>query len=309
MIRTFLLASLMAVGLCLPGGFNEVTDPTQVQAAKDLLNGLQTNGMLTLDSSCTVQKIEKQIVAGENIRYTMSCSGHTCHLVVFNQVWTSTLKVTENQCVQKRQLGMVGGYYTQTDAAAIKTYTDKLTALVSAGLLTLEQYTVVKVETQVVSGVNIKYTIQKDDGTTCTIVVWEQSWTNMHQITTNTCSKTRRQLGGGLLGGWSNCDKDLPEIQQCISKSLDSINGMSNSLFRMVDSHVISAKQQVVAGMNYAVTFQTLPSTCMNNQAMFGKTSADCPVDANSVQQPSSWKAQCYKHLDGTFDLTDVSLV
>lgn len=61
MIRTFLLASLMAVGLCLPGGFNEVTDPTQVQAAKDLLNGLQTNGMLTLDSSCTVQKIEKQV--------------------------------------------------------------------------------------------------------------------------------------------------------------------------------------------------------------------------------------------------------
>lgn len=44
---------------------------------------------------------------------------------------------------------------------------------------------------------------------------------------------------------------------------------------------------QVVAGMNYAVTFSTMPTTCMKGD-MTGKTLADCPLDTNSIMTPVS---------------------
>lgn len=57
--------------------------------------------------------------------------------------------MTEQHCSAKRQL-LAGGYYTQTDPEAIKNYSVMLAKVQASEHLSMDQYTIEKVETQVI---------------------------------------------------------------------------------------------------------------------------------------------------------------
>ena len=81
------------------------------------------------------------------------------------------------------------------------------------------------------------------------MVIWDQSWTHKHQVTTDTCtavlSAGKRQLGG-MPGGWSDVTnmKDAT-VQKALGMVVDEANKRVNSMYRLTESQIVSVKQQV----------------------------------------------------------------
>jgi len=303
MLGTLVLASVFSLGLCA-GGYSDVSSTEYQQYETLLATAFSKDNTFHAEHNCMTTKIETQVVAGLNIRYTKSCpNGMTCTTVVYQKVWANVLDITSHTCTSAHKR-MPGGYSTVTDQKSLIDYETMLTDLESSNQLTLSQYSVQKVETQVVAGVNIKYTLMM--GTkTCEIIVWDVPWMHQRTVTTNTCTSQKRQL----LGGFNSVDASNPQVEKCISMSLDRINAMSNSMFLLNNAQVLKAEQQVVAGMNYAVTFNTMPTTCMKGSDMVGKTLADCPLDAASNMVPSTWSVRCFQGLDGSFSVSNMHMM
>ena len=81
------------------------------------------------------------------------------------------------------------------------------------------------------------------------MVIWDQSWTHKHQVTTDTCttvlSAGKRQLGG-MPGGWSPVrNMNDAEVQKALVMAVDAVNSKSNSMYRLTLSQIVSVKQQV----------------------------------------------------------------
>jgi len=290
MLGGLVLASLFSVGLCA-GGWSVVTDSAKQAEYEQLLVGLGSN---SLGVDCQTTQYETQVVAGLNIRYTKTCSnGDVCTFKVWQKTWENFLQITEHQCkTAKRQLA--GGFSTVSSTdSSYSTYESWLSTYEDNGQLSLPNYKITKIESQVVQGVNIKYTLSLA-GHECTIQIWDVSWLNKREITTDTCSVHKRQL----LGGYNKVDASEPAVQKCLSASLDKVNAMTNSMFRMVEGQVLDAEVQVVAGMNVKVRFTTATSSCMNNDMGLGKTAKDCPVTTNFIMTPSTFDAHCFISLD-----------
>ncbi|KAL4237687.1 transcription factor [Mactra antiquata] len=282
----------------MPGGYSEVTNQAQITQYETMLSSLQTNGDLTLATQFSINKIEQQVVAGLNIKFHLTVHNQDCTIVVYYVQWEHTESITHNDCpAHKRQAA--GSYHVETDQAEITKYETWLSDLESNGDVTLPHYTVTQIETQVVAGLNVKYTLTTGHHT-CTIIVYDVPWTNSRTITTNTCSNLRRQL----LGGFNSVDVNKPDVQNCLGMGLDGINAQVNSMYRMVDSKIIKAEQQVVAGMNYAITFEIEPSTCMNSGDSTGFTSTDCPLNANMNVTPDTWNVRCFMSLQGSMSVS-----
>eukprot|EP00823_Brevimastigomonas_motovehiculus_P009414 TRINITY_DN9072_c0_g1_i1.p2 TRINITY_DN9072_c0_g1~~TRINITY_DN9072_c0_g1_i1.p2 ORF type:complete len:120 (-),score=20.15 TRINITY_DN9072_c0_g1_i1:390-749(-) len=54
-----------------------------------------------------------------------------------------------------------------------------------------------------------------------------------------------------LVGGWSNCDVNSPEIQKVAKFAVEAVNAQINSMFKFQFLKVEKCAQQVVAGMKY----------------------------------------------------------
>jgi len=280
----------------LAGGFSTVSSTDSSYSTYETwLSTYENNGQLSLPHY-TVTKIESQVVQGMNIRYTLSLAGHECTIQIWDVPWLNKREITTDTCsVHKRQLGgMPGGFSTVSSTdSSYSTYESWLSTYEDNGQLSLPHYTITKIESQVVQGVNIKYTLSLA-GHECTIQIWDVSWLNKREITTDTCSVHKRQL----LGGYNKVDASEPAVQKCLSASLDKVNAMTNSMFRMVEGQVLDAEVQVVAGMNVKVRFTTATSSCMNNDMGLGKTAKDCPVTTNFIMTPSTFDAHCFISLD-----------
>ncbi|XP_046554414.1 multicystatin-like isoform X2 [Haliotis rubra] len=115
---------------------------------------------------------------------------------------------------------------------------------------------VVKAKTQVVSGINYILTLQIQNGQetqTCDVTIWNQSWTQTTQMTQHSCTRVSKR---DILtpGGLTNVDINSPEVTDMANFALDEINGLQGAKNTMEE--VISAKAQVVSGMNYMLTIR-----------------------------------------------------
>ena len=85
----------------------------------------------------------------------------------------------------------------------------------------------------------------------CRMVIWDQSWTHKHQVTTDTCttvlSAGKRQLGGGPApGSWSDVkNMNDAKVQKALGMVVDRVNIMVNSMYRLTESQIVSVKEQV----------------------------------------------------------------
>lgn len=166
---------------------------------------------------------------------------------------------------------------------------DMLNGYVNDNLITLTTSGIElkSVSQQVVAGMNYKFNF-KDGDRYCELVVYEVSWMNSKSVTSDNCSlatTSKRQLGG-MAGGLSAADVNDPDIQKCLASGLDKINAMSNDMFRLVDTNLV-ARKQVVAGMKYYLSFQTVESSdCMNNGNTMGYTAQNCTVKNTNLMMP-----------------------
>merc|ERR1712137_1242232 len=292
----------LTVGLCMPGGYSEqdLTVTGIREKYMKQLGELQTLGLVwgDLDSlpQLTLLSVKTQVVSGMNYNFTVQWENKVCSIVYYEQSWTDTHKIESNSCIQQKRQFLAGGYATQN--LNDPKWSAMLTNLSSGAdaLITLPTasngYDLVSVRTQVVAGINYEFTL-KIGQQTCMIVYYEVSWMNKHEITSDTCSALtsgKRQL----VGGWSPVtDTSAAGVQSCLGASLDRINSMANSMYRLVDTNIEHMEQQVVSGMKYRYTFQVGVSSCMNSGEKMGLTSVGCPVDANSQMEKLSYTGEC----------------
>lgn len=208
-----------------PGGYRPISpdDPSvqeMAQFATTTLSEALNAGPLTL---IRVLSAATQTVSGTNFKMVLQLSGRdggqTCEVIVFDQSWTQTRRVTTTKCSQNPksapsdaqeesatevaeevEIPLVtakppkpGKYKTEDpNDASVQEMAQFATSAISqssnAGPLSLLQ--VIKASTQVVSGVNYKLTIQLSagDGTqTCEVVVFDQEWTKTRELSSSNC--------------------------------------------------------------------------------------------------------------------------
>jgi len=260
---------VLTVGLGqLMGGFNDhdINDPH----VDEILKILSSNGLAAAPNGFTLKAVQTQVVAGINYRFIFGDDNRmSCEIDYFEQAWTNTHTVTRDTCKTivakqaRRMLMAVGGYVAQdvTDPhwAAMLYDLENTYGLIDFGNAEVK---IVDVATQLVSGVNTKYTLTVD-GKTCTLVVYEQTWTNTRQISSDTCGANVphiRQLGGGLAGGWASQDPTDPKWSDMLTM-LDTNLNLIN-LNGAHDLEIVAVKQQVVAGINYDFTLRIHNQIC-----------------------------------------------
>lgn len=268
----------------------DATDPVYMTKLMSVVP-LPANGV-------TINSVQTQVIAGIKYMYDITVAGHHCLIDIVEQAWmTPTTSISRDTCHlthQKRQLGGVRtGGYSKQDPSDPK-WTTMLNYLMSQSLIYVDSNAdvkIVSVSQQVVAGMNYDFTISVD-GKLCSFVYFVQSWTNTHQIHNDQCGLSlvpvKRQFGG-----WHPAtDSDNDGVQQCLQASLDKVNNMANSMYRLVDSN-LHAMVKVVQGMEYQLTFDTYQSACMNNAESQGLTSTHCPAQ-NSANNMGTMRATCW---------------
>ncbi|XP_056021479.1 uncharacterized protein LOC125650625 isoform X1 [Ostrea edulis] len=118
------------------------------------------------------------------------------------------------------------------------------------------KFSVTHTETQIVSGVNYKMTVEATCGgqrTVCQFLVFDQSWTSTRELSSDHCTSDH-QTG---VGGMSPADKNSDQFLKAMNYAASQVDMQSNSLFRTTPVHFSHCFEQVVAGMKYVcdVTF------------------------------------------------------
>jgi len=95
-LATFCAISL---GQCmLAGGWS---DGNPSEHLSDKVNSTLASHFCDNYGSLTIQSLQKQVVAGMNYRVNYkNPSGSLCSVTIFEQVWTNTIKVTEDTCTE-----------------------------------------------------------------------------------------------------------------------------------------------------------------------------------------------------------------
>lgn len=207
-----------------------------------------------------------------------------CNAIVAEK---SSSQLVSSSCRDsKKRRGLEGGYKpADVKDATIREMADFATLAISkstnAGALSVVNIT--SAETQVVSGKNYKITLQAQGEAgvqTCSVVVYDQSWTKTRKLTSFTCedlTKTRvsRQLQtrprrpgpprppirpnnselsiqppSHCVGGYCPIDKNEKAVKDMANFATFALSRSMNSV-PLQFVQVLSAERQVVAGFNY----------------------------------------------------------
>jgi len=285
-----------------------VTDPKWMTQLNSILS-LPANGV-------QINSVKTQVVAGIKYIYDLTVAGQHCEVEYVEQAWSNTHQVVKDTChLAKSHVRQLAGGYQPQNPKDPK-WRSMLTQMAQDNLIMLganDVWKVLHVDTQVVSGMNYRFTLSVN-GHHCTLVYYEQPWTQTKEVSEDTCGLkvTRRQLGGNLLGGWRDVtDKSDAGLQECMAASLDRVNLMSNSMYRMVETNV-KAQVKTVAGLAYKIHFTVAQSSCMNNAQSSGFTAQRCPADASGLMS-STWESDCWYRAwlqgDDRLQLTSVHMV
>ncbi|XP_067681430.1 uncharacterized protein [Haliotis asinina] len=224
------------------------------------LNGLQG----VHNSLDQVISAKTQVVSGTNyfLKIRMSDGSQTqiCDVTIWDQPWSYMTQMTHHSCVnaKRRDIGMPGGLFNaDINSPDVKNMTNfalgELNRLQGAQNSIIE---VISAKTQVVAGMNYFLKIRMSDGSQtqiCDVTIWDQPWTHMTQMTHHSCVNAKRR-DIGMSGGMLNADVNSPDVKNMANFALGEINGVQNAQNSMVQ--IISAKTQVVAGMNYILTMR-----------------------------------------------------
>lgn len=212
-----------------------------------------------------------------------------CNAVVAEK---SSSQLVSSSCRDsKKRRGLDGGYSpSDINDASVKEMADFATQAISrstnAGALSVAK--IISAETQVVSGKKYKMTlqVQGDAGVqTCTVVVYDQSWTNTRKLTSFKCedptkSRVSRQLQirprrpvplsppvrpnnselsiqppSHCVGGYCPIDPNEKAVKEMANFAAISLSRSMNSVPLKL-AKIRFAERQVVAGFNYRLDLE-----------------------------------------------------
>ncbi|XP_052275764.1 uncharacterized protein LOC127875025 isoform X40 [Dreissena polymorpha] len=249
------LSSLVAVGLCV-GGWTQ-QDPTDQQWCDSLTQLASQVSSLSFANGCPkISDVSTQVVSGMNYKIRYEDAGKTCTIQYYVQSWTNTYTVNKHICAAQpahaveNSHPMMGGDFQQDPTKA--EYTDLLFNFTDAGLLSQDSMNgllITKVATQVVAGINYKYTIQMGSQS-CHLTLFVQSWTTTNEVTTDSCNlkaTAKRQVGG-----WTNQDPSDQHYADVLVKFTKQ--GGLNADY--ANCKITAVQTQVVSGTNYKYTLR-----------------------------------------------------
>merc|ERR1711884_195154 len=198
--------------------------------------------------------IERQVVAGMNYRYHFNIVGTNaqCQVTIYEQSWTNTREVILDTCMSAGDRAIVpyDGNWGQAElnesaAALLEEFYFPSTNLLA------EELELVKVERQVVSGMNYLYhfNIVGTDAQ-CQVLIYEQSWTGIRQIIRDTCVSSKS--ASPFTGGWGIV-QDLEKLTALLEEFY-----YPGSVVGAEDLELTSAQHQVVDGFNYRMFFNVV---------------------------------------------------
>lgn len=229
----------------------------------------------------TVKNIKTQIVAGMNYKFTLDVVVNhadntneykSCDMTVFDQSWTNTRYFIEAPVCKSTSSPInrsLGGWKEQTAV------TDDVMDLARWSTAQLSPYTngldhtivtVRNIKTQVVAGMNYKFTLDvvaslpdnKYEMRSCDLTIHEQKWSNTRYfIDAPVCRKTNG-VAQRLAGAWSKPTNvvggDVMDLAVWTTSQLASYTGAIDHTMMTVKN----IQTQVVNGINYKFTLDVV---------------------------------------------------
>jgi len=120
--------------------------------------------------------------------------------------------------------------------------------------VSVSEMKITNVETQVVSGMNYKLTLQYGSGNhmmICNVTIYDQPWTGTRQLTSKTCiNPAKRSLLGGLSGGYRHINVTDKTVTDAASFAATYISSQNGNTVQTSHYSVVDAQVQVVSGLN-----------------------------------------------------------
>ncbi|XP_046554411.1 multicystatin-like [Haliotis rubra] len=244
----------------VPGGlFNADVNSTDVKNMANFALGELNRLQGSQNSIVEIISAKTQVVAGMNyflkIRVSDGSQTQICDVTIWDQPWTQMTQMTHHSCVnaKRRDIGVPGGLFNaDVNSTDVKNMTNfalgELNRLQSAQNNIVE---IISAKTQVVAGINYFLKIRVSDGSQtqiCDVTIWDQPWTQMTQMTHHSCVDAKRR-DIGMPGGLFKADVNSPDVKSMTNFALGELNRLQGSQNSIVE--IISAKTQVVAGINY----------------------------------------------------------
>jgi len=260
MIRLCLLLCFVGSALCGGGwGPSAINDPN----ALNLLDDFYFPSSVLRAEDLELVKVEHQIVSGINYRMTFNVVGTNsqCVVTIYEQSWTQTRQVLSDTCTAVAGSRGDNVAVPFTGAWGPSDINDPNVNDVlfdfyfpSSGLRS-SQLELVKVEHQIVSGINYRMTFNVvGTNSQCVVKIWEQSWTQSRRVLSDTCtalagSRAKR----GMAGGWFETEEPSESALALLEEFY-----FPSSVLRAEDLELVRVEQQVVAGMNYRYHFNVV---------------------------------------------------
>ena len=294
-------AIVVAATQSMPGGWSDgdIHDPAYLE----LLNDVYSSNSDANTEDLELTRIETQVVAGANYRYTFNklSTEEECKIVIFYQPWTSTATVTEDTCFIPEPR-VIGGGWADGDLD------DPLVAQLleevyfPSSPVGAEDVTLTRVETQIVAGTNYKMTFEIQSGDICTAIIFTQEWTNTREVVEDNCAQAVENAeieiepeNVPMPGGWMEHDVNDPNALQLLEEFYFPSSGVGAE-----DVNLVKVETQVVAGINYRMTFEipATDGTCevviftqewTNTKEVTSDTCEDAIVVAATQSMPGGW--------------------
>jgi len=136
-----------------------------------LLNEVYFAGNALSAENVEIVKIEKQLVAGTNYRYTLLLLGKfvQCQVVIYHQEWTGVKQVTKDECLSAFKKRSIPGRWEVADTNDETILGVLVDVLLSRSNVLLADVQVVAVKRQFLPplGTNFKYTLRLHAGSKC----------------------------------------------------------------------------------------------------------------------------------------------
>ncbi|XP_067681143.1 uncharacterized protein [Haliotis asinina] len=224
----------------------------------------QLNTLLGSENTLvSVVQAKTQVVSGINYILTLRIQSgqetQICTVTVWSRVWLNDKQVTQHTCTSRAKRDVPIGAPKSVDVNSTEVQNMASFAVTSLNGLqgtqnSLDQ--VISAKIQVVAGINYILKIRVREGSEtqiCDVTISHQAWTSTTEMTQHSCSRVSKR---NILipGGVTNVDINSTEVREMVEFALGEINGLQGAQNTMEE--VISAKAQVVSGMNYMLTLR-----------------------------------------------------
>ncbi|KAK3912549.1 Putative cysteine proteinase [Frankliniella fusca] len=257
----------------------------------------------------TTNCLKNESVPLENCVHDSNQQPLTCTLKVWDQSWTKLREVKDLNCGDsrsKREVPVFGGLqHIDAGDPFVKELADFAVVEIDKGFNSPYRQKVVRVveaQTQVVAGTLMHLKLElattnclKNESVplencvhdsnqqplTCTLKVWDQSWTKLREVKDLDCGSSRSKRDVPVLGGPQHIDAGDPFVKELADFAVVEIDKGFNSPYRQKVVRVVEAKTQVVAGTLMHLKLELATTNCLKNESV---PLENCVHDSN--QQP-----------------------